>query len=170
MLHHGYAPHYARHLNSFRQRFSSNFVIAEFGILRGSGLAIWCDLFPTARVIGFDIDLGHFEQNRPRLLERGAFSQNSPEVFEFDQYSDGSETISTALGQDRISVVIDDATHSDVAILRTFDSVLPFLSDNFLYFIEDNAGVHELLREKFPDFRIEAAGELTIVTRTSSDP
>ena len=66
-------------------------IIAEFGILKGTGLAIWCDLFPDARVIGLDIDLGHFEENRSTLERRGAFKQNKPELHEYDQLVPGDD-------------------------------------------------------------------------------
>lgn len=56
MLHHGYGPIYARYLAPFLGQ--SGLTMAEFGILKGTGFAMWCDLFPSARVIGFDIDLG----------------------------------------------------------------------------------------------------------------
>ena len=83
MLHHGYGPTYARYLRPFLG--GRNLTVAEFGILKGTGLAIWCDLFTDARVIGLDIDLGHFEENRSRLARRGAFKQNRPELHEYDQ-------------------------------------------------------------------------------------
>ena len=78
MLFHGYAQEYARYLKLFD--FENRLVIAEFGILKGNGLAIWCDLFPNARILGFDIDTSHFEENRQNLLDRGGFSSNSPEI------------------------------------------------------------------------------------------
>ena len=69
MLHHGYGPTYARYLQPFVG--ARNLTVAEFGILNGTGLAIWCDLFTDARVIGLDIDLSHFEGNRSALERRG---------------------------------------------------------------------------------------------------
>lgn len=82
MFHHGYGMTYARYLALFVGQ--SGLTVAEFGILKGTGLAIWCDLFPNARVIGFDIDLSHFLDNRTSLERRGAFQKNAPEVYEFD--------------------------------------------------------------------------------------
>ena len=58
MLFNGYAKDYSRYLKSFD--CDRRLIVAEFGILRGNGLAIWCDLFPNARVLGFDIDTSHF--------------------------------------------------------------------------------------------------------------
>ena len=84
MFFHGYAQEYARYLKLFD--FDKRLVLAEFGILRGNGLAIWCDLFPNARILGFDIDTSHFEDNRQNLLDRGGFSSNSPEIYTYDQF------------------------------------------------------------------------------------
>ena len=53
MLHHGYGPTYARYLRPFLGGW--NLTVAEFGILKGTGLAMWCDLFPDARVILRDV-------------------------------------------------------------------------------------------------------------------
>jgi hypothetical protein len=78
---HNYAPTYAENLPDT----DSQIVIVELGILRGVGLAVWCDLFPNARVIGLDVDLSHFSENEANLRKRGAFQQNSPSVFEFDE-------------------------------------------------------------------------------------
>lgn len=99
MLHHGYGPIYARYLAPFLGQ--SGMTVAEFGILKGTGLAIWCDLFPTARIIGFDIDLGHFKDNRAALERRGAFKQNTPEIYEFDQLTPNVERLAKALGGGR---------------------------------------------------------------------
>ncbi|MDE0309038.1 MAG: glycosyltransferase family 25 protein [Acidiferrobacterales bacterium] len=75
MLHHGYAVHYAEFLKPYVKDRDRRFVICEFGILKGTGLAIWCDLFPNARCIGFDVDLSNIEKNMDDLLQRGAFSK-----------------------------------------------------------------------------------------------
>ena len=40
---------------------------------------------------------------------------------------------------------------------------MPLLADEFVYFVEDNAEVHSAIRERFPDYRVENEGELTVV-------
>ena len=86
MLDHAYASSYSSYLHSYIQQIDSRPTICEFGILKGTGLAVWCDLFPSSRCIGFDIDLSHIEQNMENLVKLGAFSANSPEIYEYDQY------------------------------------------------------------------------------------
>jgi hypothetical protein len=83
MLHNGYAPIYAAFLQPLLGQ--RNLTIAEFGILKGTGLAIWCDAFPGCRLLGFDIDLAHFLDNKPKLKRKGAFKDHEPELHEFDQ-------------------------------------------------------------------------------------
>ena len=55
---HNDAPQYVRHLK--RLRNIGRFSLAEVGVLRGSGLAMWADFFPDADVYGFDIDFRQF--------------------------------------------------------------------------------------------------------------
>ena len=166
MLFHGYAKHYARLLKYFD--FDKRLVIAEFGILRGNGLAIWCDLFPNARILGFDIDMSHFEDNRKNLLDRGAFSVNSPEVYEYDQFKNGQDLLRQILKGDSIDICIDDGCHVDEAILCTLESVVPHLNPRFLYFIEDNKSVYKKVKTLYPRYRASACGELTILSEKLS--
>src|SRR5262245_21785131 len=49
---HGYAPKYAEYLADFVSDRDRKLTIIEVGVLRGTGLAIWSDLFPRARLIG----------------------------------------------------------------------------------------------------------------------
>ncbi|MBP7865773.1 MAG: hypothetical protein KA419_07465 [Acidobacteria bacterium] len=88
---HGYAELYAKHLSRFLQA-GSDLTIVEIGILQRTGLSVWCDLFPEARVIWLDIDLSNYQGNLSELKQRGAFQHNQPEVFEFDQFLDTRST------------------------------------------------------------------------------
>jgi len=74
MFVHGYAKKYSDYLMPYVQRGSS-VVLAEFGILKGTGIAIWCDLFENARILGLDIDLGHINRNMDNLKSIGAFKK-----------------------------------------------------------------------------------------------
>lgn len=133
MLHHGYGETYARHLAPFIGR--DDVVLAEVGILKGSGLAIWCDLFPDGEVHGFDIDLGHTRSNWSALKSAGAFAESEPRLHVFDQLGDNAEL--WAEWDKRFDVVIDDGLHSEESILNTIDNFGPRLKDRFVYFIED---------------------------------
>ena len=163
MLFHKYAAEYSRYLKQFE--FNEKLVVAEIGILRGNGLAIWCDLFPNARVLGLDIDIGHFEKNKANLLSLGAFSLNSAEIHTYDQFKRGEEVLTKILKGDTIDICIDDGCHLDEAILCTIESAMPHMSKKFVYFVEDNSNVHEKIRARFPELNIVSRGLLTILHR-----
>lgn len=162
MLHHGYAPVYAHALKPFLGQRSLQ--LAEFGILKGTGLAIWCDLFPAARVLGFDIDLAHFQSNRAELQRRGAFRSNSPEVFDYDQLQDGTSKLRKALQGKTLDIAIDDGLHSIAAIVMTWRTVRPHLSSRFVYFIEDFPGLLEQCGEEFAGFDSRSFGMMTVIS------
>lgn len=163
MLHHGYAPAYSRYLMPFLG--TANVTLAEFGILKGTGLAIWCDLFPEARVIGLDIDLGHFEGNRAALEHCGAFKRNKPELHEYDQLVSGEDRLQQVLGGSTLDIVIDDGLHSTDSIITTWRSTVPFLSPRFAYLIEDYEGLLDAVGQEFAGYDRQAFGLLTVISR-----
>lgn len=162
MFHHGYAPKYAEFLRPFIGGKPVHLV--EIGILKGTGLAIWCDLFANGKVRGFDIDLGHTRNNIPFLKSCGAFRETEPELHEFDQFVDNTDYVGSILKGDRLDICIDDGFHSNESIIITMKSLVPYLNDRFVYFIEDNSEVHRELRSLYPQFDIENCGELTVVS------
>lgn len=162
MQHHGYARHYAKFLKRYIRRGVGP-IIAEIGILRGTGLALWCDLFPNGRIIGLDIDIGHFRANWSQLWAYGAFRSRVPEVHEFDQFLDNTGLLEKLLQGSKIDVCIDDGVHTNEAILTTFRSVRQFLARDFVYFIEDNREVGSLIEREFPRLRVRRFDELTVL-------
>jgi hypothetical protein len=167
MLHNGYGPVYARYLERFLDNRSIR--LAEFGILKGTGLAIWCDLFPDAQVFGLDIDPSHFEANRADLARRGAFKANLPEVHEYDQLVESNEKLSHILRGQSLDIVIDDGLHSVEAIVKTWRSVKPHLSSTFVYFIEDYSGLLDQCDSEFEGFDRRRYGPMTVVSANIHD-
>ena len=163
MLHHGYAKKYSEYLHSYSPKKEAVTLI-EVGILKGTGLAIWCDLFQNGRIIGLDIDLRHINSNMSNLKNLGAFKTNQPELYEFDQLLDSSEYLGTILKDDKINVCVDDGLHSVKSILNTLKSMMPHLANKFVYFIEDNKTVHKEIKSLYPSLSVENAGELTIIS------
>lgn len=151
---------------TYADRFSDRagrFVMVELGVLLGVGLAVWCDVFPEARVIGLDIDPERFDERT--LRARGAFASNTPEVHFFDELADDNGgTIEAILAGERIDVLIDDAMHDDRSILKAMADFMPFMADEFLYFIEDNNTVDEPIRKEWPDLMVSRRGKLTVVS------
>ena len=134
------------------------------GILKGSGVAMWCELFPNSRIIGLDIDLGHIQNNMSYLKDKGAFQNNEPELYEFDQYEDNQQLLGDILNGATIDVFIDDGFHSMETILTTITSVIPHLSKDFVYIIEDNEEVYTQLKILYPNYLIDYSNRLTIIT------
>lgn len=164
MNYHGYSIAYSTYLLPLMERKQGQkLTIVEVGILRGTGLAIWCDLFPSARVIGLDLDPSIFEQHRPVLEELGAFQENQPEVYSFDQFEDNCQKMREILAGNKIDVFIDDGAHTYDAIMKTLDSVKPMLSDDFIYFIEDFKGIEGALKKILKKVSIFYAEEMTVV-------
>jgi len=166
-IHHGYARTYAKYLNSFVQD-QGLIVLAEIGILKGAGLAIWSDLFEKGRILGFDIDLDHIRQNMKFLKERGAFKNGDPELYEFDQFQDNEKLLLDVLHGDKLNICIDDGFHSNETIITTLQSVIPHLAEKFVYFIEDNADVHKVLRVLYPNLKVDSFGQFTVISPLSS--
>jgi hypothetical protein len=159
---HNYASQYANHLRRF---IGQRITFIEVGILRGTGLAIWSDLFPTGRIIGLDIDLSNFRKNEQTLRRAGAFAANNVEVHEFDQFVCDAEIVANILKGDQIDVFIDDGYHSNEAQTNTFKAVLPHLKQQCVYFIEDNDTVADQIKSLAPGFALESHGQMTILSR-----
>lgn len=163
MYHHLYARKYVKYLKPIVKQEKS-ITLVEVGILKGTGLAMWCELFPNSRVIGLDIDLSHTKNNMDFLKSKGAFRDNQPELYEFDQLKDNRELLANILDGEKIDVLIDDGFHSVESILTTLRSVLPHLSKEFVYFVEDNKWVHRQLKKLYPNFLVDYSNKLNIIT------
>lgn len=160
MFHHNYAPVYSQYLPAP----DTGLTVVELGILRGVGLAVWCDLFSKARVIGLDVDLSHYEDNKPDLLARGAFANNQPEVYQYDELAENNAiALRTILGGTSIDVCIDDALHYEAAILKAMQDLMPFMRDGGVYFVEDNDQVHRVIRKVYPKLKINNHGRMTVL-------
>jgi hypothetical protein len=140
--------------------------IVELGILRGIGLAIWCDLFPDARIIGLDIDRDIFNRHLDTLVARGAFKRNAPEIHTFDELApDAGKALAKVLGGDMIDIMIDDALHDNKSILKAMGDFMPYMAPYFIYFVEDNPRVHVEIMRKYPVLTVKPLRELTVIRR-----
>ncbi len=167
--HHGYAEKYAQRLAPFLKR-ENDLTIVEIGILQGTGLAIWSDLFPGSRLIGLDVDLANARGNLANLRKAGAFRKREPELYEFDQFEASGDAVKKILQGDRVDVFMDDGCHVREAILKTMESLMPHMADAFVYFVEDNDAVSDEIRALYPECEVESAGELTVVSHARRSP
>ena len=167
---HNYAPIYASFLKNYIDVNGIN--IAEIGILMGTGLAIWSDVFINGSVFGFDIDLSNYNNNYNNLKDKGAFTHNNVNVFNFDQYDDNSNYLNK-INSDKFDIVIDDGIHDYQSVISTLDSFMPNLKDNFIYFIEDVPNeyipdieeFHKLVKKKYPYLLIYYENQISVLTR-----
>ena len=161
---HGYGETYAEFLKPLFANQKERITLVEVGILNGSGLAIWCDLFPNARIIGLDLDLRNFNKNRAFLESHGAFSKNTPELFEFDQLDlpKARTILRDVLGDAKVDIAIDDGCHSIESIEITLEAILPHMANSFVYFVEDNFDTFDGLAHKHTNFHWCQQGEIVV--------
>jgi hypothetical protein len=164
-FYHAYGEAYEEFLKPWLLLREQPISLVEVGILNGSGLAIWCDLFPKARVIGLDLNLSNFYANRVKLESLGAFKLNKPEVYEFNQLdpSFATSVLKNVLGDSKIDIVIDDGCHSIESIKITFDCLRSHLNQQFVYFIEDNFDTYDVMAANHKSYRWSQRGEMVIV-------
>lgn len=141
---HHYGPCYADLLNRMRPswlaRDSSQLVIGEIGILKGTGLAIWSEIFPGAQIYGFDFQLNNTINNLLFLKSKGAFVHGDPLLTAYDQLrpvADNAQMLRDVLGAKRISFFMDDGLHTAKAIIDTFLAFKDFVLLGGLYVVED---------------------------------
>jgi hypothetical protein len=154
---------YARSYTSLLQpRLGSVRTLVELGVFQGASMALWCDLFPQAKVIGLDIEFDRFVSHQPFLRERGAFSANSPHLVSFDAFAPVSDQLIAELDGCGIDVFIDDGPHHIDAILSTARAVIPLMSEGSVYVVEDQASALAPLLHAFPSLGFRMEGPLIV--------
>lgn len=143
-----YAPAFAELLDGVQVN-----TIVELGVLTGVSLAMWCELFPDAQVVGLDIDLNRVEWDD--LVSRGAFKLNRPLMFEWDAFApEPIREVST------IDVFVDDGPHKVDAIRTVAEFVKPLMNPGGRYIVEDVPEAFEVLQEVWPDREVKRWGRL----------
>ena len=179
---HDYSKCYAEWLNKWRQRVEQSpqdfnpLLVAEVGILKGSGLAIWSDLFGCdAQIHGFDRYLQNTLDNMDFMKSRGAFAKDNLQLHTMEQTNNNSAMIQEIAKGQKFAFVIDDGYHRSKSMQLTFDSFKSSLHQNFLYIIEDfrSGDMEEVKKqiEKEGIYDIHTCGRLPIlaITPTSSE-
>jgi predicted O-methyltransferase YrrM len=132
-------------------------VVVELGVFQGVSMAMWCELFPEATVVGLDLDFERYSENLPNLRDRGAFRVNSPVLHEWDAYGDDVEYVRDLGGLD---LFVDDGPHTKDAIENVVRMVGPLMNPGGVYVIEDYPAGDGILSTAFPDAHIIRAGRL----------
>jgi hypothetical protein len=125
---HSYAKHYQHHFSSMRNR---PLVLIEIGIggysnprAGGGSLRMWRKYFPNGRIYGIDIEDKHPHNERRIRTFRG---DQSDEQF--------LRRVLDETGPPNI--VIDDGSHINKHVIKTFEVLFPELTDGGIYAVED---------------------------------
>lgn len=125
---HWYAQHYERHFLPLRTKRLN---ILEIGIgggaatnAGGASLRMWTSFFPNSSINGIDLyDKSFLQSDRVKVFQG---SQDDPDFLEHVIKEIGSPDI-----------IIDDGSHRNEHVIKTFQILFPRLSDTGIYVIED---------------------------------
>lgn len=138
-----------------RDRDPKRFV--ELGVFTGVSLAMWCELYPHAEVVGLDVDLSRV--NRVDLVNRGAFVNNEPQVFEWDAFDPQPLSV-----LENVDVFIDDGPHVTEAVVKVAEFMRDRMAPGGLFIVEDMRNGANILHEIFPQGKLFKHGMLNAVT------
>jgi len=158
---HGYSAGYSKWLRYFRKK---QLVIVELGVLRGTGLALWSDLFKDPLLIALDIDFQPFNESIEYLRGKGAFSERDPKLIVFDAYLPKMHELLATLGSEKIDIFIDDGPHDLPAVIATAASMRILMSERSVYIVEDALECADALSDLLSDYvlHIEPRGLLVL--------
>jgi cephalosporin hydroxylase len=125
---HWYARHYQRHFAALRRK---PLRILEIGIggdddprAGGKSLRMWKAYFPRARICGIDIvDKRVHEEGRIRTF----VGSQDDEAF----------LLRLSREQGPFDIVIDDGSHMNAHVIRSFQILFPLLKEDGIYAVED---------------------------------
>jgi hypothetical protein len=125
---HWYARHYQTHFAHLRRR---PLRLLEIGIggytdprLGGESLRMWKAYFPNARITGLDITSKKLHDERRITTVMG--SQDDEDLLRRLSAEDGP-----------FDIVIDDGSHLNAHVIRTFTVLFPLMAENGIYVVED---------------------------------
>jgi hypothetical protein len=125
---HWYAQHYEHHFRSLRKK---PITLLEIGVggevdpeLGGSSLRMWRTYFPNARIYGIDI------------FEKSCHNERRIKTFRGSQADEAflKKTIDEIGSPD---IIIDDGSHLNEHVIKTFQFLFPHLSSSGIYVVED---------------------------------
>ncbi len=120
---HHYFEIYERHLGHLR---GERFKMLEIGVFRGGSLELWRTYFgEQAEITGIDID--------PNCAQFDGIAGN----VRIGSQADEAFLRKTAEEMGGIDVIIDDGSHDNLHISKSFDVLFPLLSEGGIYIVED---------------------------------
>lgn len=125
---HFYTQHYQNHLKRFQFKRIKLLEIGVGGyddpLIGGNSLRMWKSYFPFGKIYALDIfEKSFLQESRIRIfkgsqIEKSIFAKISKEVDEFD-------------------VIIDDGSHINEHVIKSFQLYFPKLKNGGIYVIED---------------------------------
>ena len=125
--HHHYGRHYDALLAPYRNK---KIKVLEIGIFRGGSLKAWRDVFPNAEtIVGIDID-----------PQKAHFQDESNGIYvEIGNQEDASFLRRVHDQHGPFDFIIDDGSHFNRHVIKSFEALFPLLADHGLYIVEDTS-------------------------------
>ena len=125
---HWYAAHYARHFQHLRRK---KITLLEIGVggyekpeLGGYSLRMWRRYFPHAQIVGLD------------YYDKSPHAEKRIRIYRGDQADE--ELLRRIVAEvGRPDVIIDDGSHQNRHVLKSFEVLFPLLADDGIYAVED---------------------------------
>lgn len=125
---HYYTQHYERHFKPLRWKRLNILEIGiggyESPIRGGESLRLWKYYFPNSRVFGIDI------------YDKSFHNEHRIKTFQGSQVDE--EFLNSVISEiGSVDIIIDDGSHLNKHVIRTFELLFPKLSQNGIYVVED---------------------------------
>jgi demethylmacrocin O-methyltransferase len=130
---HWYTPHYHAHFAALRMRRQNILEIGVGGYANGSydnphfggaSLRMWREYFPKSSICGIDV------------VDKRALQEDRITIFRGSQ-SDEAFLLDVCQQAGPFDIVIDDGSHVNRDVLKTFAVLFPLLKDDGIYSVED---------------------------------
>lgn len=125
---HFYTPHYKLHLGRFKYRRVKLLEIGVGGYKKpakgGNSLRMWKNYFPFGRIFSIDIyDKSILQEKRIKIFKGHQADENF------------LNEVINEIGD--LDIIIDDGSHINEHVIKTFNLLFPKLKDGGIYVIED---------------------------------
>jgi hypothetical protein len=125
---HSYASHYARHFRHLRRK---KITLLEIGIggyddpkRGGASLRMWRRYFPNAQIVGLD------------YFDKSPHAEKRIRIYRGDQ-SDENILRKIVADVGPPDIIIDDGSHVNQHVIKSFEVLFPLLADEGIYVVED---------------------------------
>lgn len=125
---HWYAKHYARHFRHLRRKKITLLEIGVGGYEKprdgGHSLRMWRRYFPNAQIVGLD------------YFDKSLHAEKRIRIYRGDQ-SDEKLLRQIVAEVGRPDIIIDDGSHINRHVIKSFEVLFPLLADDGIYAVED---------------------------------